>query len=129
MNAQLSRKIVFWRDTLTNNIKMGLPEEFPAPDWHEKIVCSTAHEAEHWSQKMREQEALREQMEDEKREEIEGRLRANLRSHMMHLMANARNNLNREFLRKHLESYESRPDKTRMRRESYLHAEGYEKGH
>lgn len=128
MNAQLGTKIVFWRDTLTGNIKMGLPVEFPAPDFHEKIVCNTAHDAEHWSQVMRNQEASREQMEDEKREEIESRLKANLRSHILHLMANARNNLNREFLRRHLEAYDNRPDKTRMRRESYLHAEAYEKG-
>lgn len=108
---------------------MGLPEEFPAPYLHEKIVCNTAHEAEQWSQKMRGQEAIREQMKDDERAEIEDRLRANLRHHIQHLMANARNNLNREFLRRHLEAYDNRPDKTRMRRESYLHSEAYEKGH
>jgi len=129
VSAQLSKKIVFWRDTLTGEIKMGLPEQYPAPWAHEKIVCGTAHEAEQWSQKMREQENVRQQLEDDKREEIEGRLRHNLRSHIHHLMVNARNNTNREFLRRHLEVYDQRPDKWRMKHESYLHAEAYEQGH
>ena len=129
MNAQLTQKIVYWLDTVTGDIKMGLPEQFPAPALHEKIVCGTAHEAELWSHKMRQQDAIRERMEDEEREEIEGRLRANLRSHIHHLMANARNNTNREFLRRHLELYDQRPDGWRTTRESYLHAEAYEKGH
>lgn len=129
MNAQLSKKIVYWRDTLSGDIKMGLPEEYPAPAYHEKIVCGTAHEAELWSGKMRQQEMFRERLKDEEREEVEGRLRANLRSHIHHLMANARNNKNREFLRRHLELYDQRPDGWRTQHESYLHAEAYEHGH
>jgi hypothetical protein len=77
---------------------------------------------------MRKQEAIRCEMEDEQREMIEGPIRANLRSYMYHQMANARNNMNREFLRRHLELYSDRSDKTKMRHESYLHAEGYERG-
>jgi hypothetical protein len=128
LNAQLTTKIVFWHDGTRGEIRMGLPEHFPAPDGFEKIVCNTAHEAEIWSERMRQWEAYKYQMEDEQREMIEGPIRDNLRSYMRHQMANARNNLNRDFLRQHLESYGARPDKTRMRRESYLHAEAYEKG-
>jgi hypothetical protein len=128
MNAQLSRKIVYWQHGMSGEIKMGLPEEYPAPPFHVKIVCGTAHEAERWSEKMRQQEIERDAINDEQRDEIEGRMRAEHRSHILHLMANARNNINREFLRRHLELYDKRPDKTRMTRESYLHAEAYEKG-
>ncbi len=108
---------------------MGLPEEFPAIPGYEKIVCNTAHEAEAWSERMRRWETIKGQMEDEQRELIEGPMRAELRSHIHHLMANSRNNFNREFLRRHLEIYSERPDKTKMKRESYLHNEAYEKGH
>jgi hypothetical protein len=128
LNAQLATKIVFWLDTLNGQIKMGLPEEYPAPDFHEKIICNTAHEAEWWSEKMRQQEIRKQQMEDAEREEVEGRIRKQSRDHIYHLMANARNNVNREFLRRHLELYEQRPDRTQMHTESYLHAEAYEKG-
>lgn len=129
MNIQLRNKICFWYDGTTGEIRMGLPESFPAPYGFEKIVCNSAHEAEVWSERMRKQEAVKTQMENEQREMIEGPIRANLRSFMYHQMANARNNINREFLRRHLELYDQRPDKTKMDRISYLHSEGYEKGH
>lgn len=129
MTGSLSTKIVYWLDTLTGQIKMGLPEQFPAPPFHDKIVCGTAHEAELWSNRMRQQEAIRYQLEDEQREEIEGRLKEGLRSHIRHLMANARNNMNREFLRRHLELYDKRDAGWQTTHESYLHAEAFEKGH
>lgn len=129
MNAQLSKKIVYWYDGTTGDIRMGLPEEFPAPYGFEKIVCNSAHEAEMWSERMRQREAIKFRMEDEQREMIEGQLRANLRSYIHHQMANARNNINREFLRRHLELYDGRLERWKMTRESYLHSEGYEHRH
>ena len=128
MNAQLSTKIVYWKDR-NGQLYMGLPEQFPAPFGMEKIVCVSALQAEFWSKRMREQEHIREMAKDEERERIEGPIRKNLRSHMQHLMANARNNMNRDFLRLHLEKYEKRPDLTRSKRESYLHLEAHEHGH
>jgi hypothetical protein len=77
---------------------------------------------------MRKWETFKFQMEDEQREMIEGPIRSSLRSYMHHQMANARNNMNREFLRRHLELYGERPDRTKTQRESYLHAEAYERG-
>jgi len=129
MNAQMSKKIVFWLDTISGQIKMGLPEQYPAPDFHEKIVCGSAHQAEFWSEKMRHQEAEREALENEQRDQVEERLRGEHRSQILHLMANARNSINREFLRRHLELYDARPDRIKSKRESYLHAEAFEKGH
>ena len=128
MNAQLQTKIVYWYNGTSGEIRMGLPEDFPAPYGFEKIVCNSAHEAEIWSERMRRWEAVKEQMEDEQREMIEGPIRDNLRSYMHHQMANARNNMNREFLRRHLELYDKKPDKTKSKRVSYLHAEAFEKG-
>jgi len=129
MNAQLTTKIVYWYDGTTGDIRMGLQDRFPAPYGFEKIVCTSADEAEVWSERMRERETAKNALEDEQREMIEGPIRANLRSYMHHQMANARNNLNREFLRRHLELYDKRPDRTKGKQVSYLHAEGYEGGH
>src|SRR5690348_15464747 len=95
----LAVKIVFWLDTLTGLYKMGLPEQFPAPPYHEKIVCATAHEAERISAIIRQQEASLEARKDEEREEVEGRYLRNLRSHMHNQIANARNAMNRDFLK------------------------------
>jgi len=129
MNAQLTIKIVFWYDGTTGEIRMGLPEQYPAPNGFEKIVCNSAYEAEAWSERMRKQDAIRQRMEDDQREMIEGPIRSELRSHIFHLMSNARNNMNREFLRRHLELYDQRPNRIQMDRISYLHSEGYEHGH
>ena len=128
-NAQLSRKICFWRNTIDGNIKMGMPEEYPAPPFHQKIIAGTAHEAEFWSGKMREQEALLDRVEVEKREEIEGRMKAEIRSHIHHLIANGRNNLNKDFLRTYLNKFGDQGNKWKSKRESFLHSEGYERGH
>lgn len=128
-NAQLTKKIVYWQHSVTGTIKMGLPEEYPAPDYHQKIICGTVQEAEHWSQKMRNQERDRAQIEDEKRDEAESRNRSQIRSHIFSLMANARNNFNRDFLKYYMAKYGDGPnDPTKVNRESFLHSEGYEQG-
>lgn len=129
MNVQLSKKPVYWYDGTTGEIRMGLPEPYPAPPGLQKIACRSAAEAELWSQRMRRWEAVKQAMEDEQREMIEGPMRANLRRHILHLAANARNNMNRDFLLLHLKNYEARPDLTQTRRESYLHSEAFERGH
>lgn len=129
MNAQLSKKIVYWRNPINRELRMGLPEQYPAPWGWEKIVCGSALAAEYWSNEMRKQERIREQVEEEQREAIEGPMKKQLRLHMLNLMANARNQINRDFLARHLELYDKRPDKTKSQRESYLHAEAYEHGH
>lgn len=107
---------------------MGLPDPYPVPAGWEKIVCTSALQAEFWSREMRKQESIREQVKDEEREAVEGPMRRQLRAHMFGLMANAKNQLNRDFLRIHLEKYDKRPDLTKTKRESYLHAEGFESG-
>lgn len=127
-NAQLSTPIVFWQHQITGQVVMGLPENYPAPEYYNKLVAHTAHEAETYSQTMREQEAAREAMIDEEREQIEGELLRNLRSHMHHQMANARNAMNRDFLRIWMERQDTFLDRTKSKRESYLHFEAFEQG-
>jgi hypothetical protein len=129
MNRQLQTKIIYYYDGVTGAITMGLPEQYPAPYGVQKIVCNTAHEAEVWSARMRRWEAFKQQIEDEQREMIEGPIRDNLRRHIQNLAANARNNMNRDFLLMHLNNYDKRPNLTRTERISYLHAEAHESGH
>lgn len=126
-NVYLSKPVVYWLNTINGDIKMGLPQEYDAPAYHEKIVCNTVWDVDRWSQKMREQERIRQQMDDDKRGAVEERIRGEIRSHIHHQMANSKNNLNRDFLRRYLDKSDKLPnDPTRWNRESYLHIEGYE---
>lgn len=128
MNAQLSKKPCFWYNGTTGEILTGMPEEFPAPFGYQKIVCTSAHEAEIWSERQRKQDDFKHSIKQEEREMIEGPMRQEIRSHIQHLASNARNSLNRDFLLRHLSEYDKKPDPWKYKRESYLHAEGFEKG-
>lgn len=128
-NAYLSKPVVFWLDTISGTVKMGLPEQFPALPYHEKIVCNTVWDIERWSEKMRQQDRIKQQVDDETRGALEERTRGEIRSHIHNLMANSRNNFNRDFLRGYLRKTENKQgDPTKWGRESFLHIEGYESG-
>jgi hypothetical protein len=127
-NVQLSKKIVYYYNGTNGEIRMGLPENWPAPHGFEKIICTSAHEAEKWSERLRQYNLFKERLKDEEREIIEGQWRSEIRSHMHHVMANSRNNINREYVRRYMERMEKK-DKTKTVREEYNHAEGYEQGH
>ena len=128
-NAQLSTKIVFYRSAKLGRIMMGAPEQYPAPPGWEKIVCNAAHEAEMWSERLRQQDKREQEMTDYERELVEGPIRDYARKELQHKMANARNAVNRDFCRYALERLEDREAKGKVIRESYLHAEAFEKGH
>lgn len=128
-SAQLGTKVVFWFNRKLNRIVMGAPENFPAPRGFEKIVCTSAHEAEIWSQRMRDQDKADQEQSDYERELIEGPMREYARAELRHLMANARNNLNRDFCKFALAKLEEAEQRGKTIRESYLHAEAYEAGH
>lgn len=121
--------VVFYYSRKLNKILIGFPEEYPAPNGFEKIVCRSAHEVEIWSQRLREQERREEEMTDEAREAIEGPLRQYARQELQRLMANARNSLNREFCRQALLRIDEMERKNKMKRETFMHAEGYTDGH
>jgi hypothetical protein len=127
-NAQLGRKVVFYKDT-SGKVITGLPENVPAPFGYQKIVCNSALEAERLSGLQRRQEQSEHRIEQERRGSIEAEFQREIRSELHHKMGNARNNVNREFLRRALERNEGRRDPTAYERESYLHAEAHEDGH
>jgi hypothetical protein len=126
--AQLDKKVVFYKDA-SGKIMSGMPENLPAPRGYEKIICNSAHEAERLSELQRRQERVEHRRQQEQRGAIEAEFIGQIRSDRRTLMANARDNKNRDFLRRAEEMSEGRKNPTAYERESYLHAEAYEKGH
>jgi hypothetical protein len=128
-NAQLSKKIIYFENQRTGEIRMGLPEQFPASRGFQKVVCGSAHEAEVWSERLRRYNMVKEAKVDEERGRIEGEMAAEHRSKINHLIANSRSKYGKEFLRAHLERMERAESQRKTTREEYLHSEAYEKGH
>ncbi len=126
--AQLDRKVVFYRNASTGEVMGGMPENIPSPYGYEKVVCNNVSEAERWSDRQRQWDNVKHNAIRERREQIEGPIRDEIRAEMHHKMANARNTANREFLQRALENDAKRQAPWEYRRESYLHAEAYEKG-
>jgi len=126
--AQLTKKVTFYRDA-SGRIMTGMPENIPTPRGLERIVCGTVQDAERYSALQRRQEGYEHRRQLEERGAIEGQFRDEIRSEMRTKMANARNNTNREFMRRALERMDSHGDPTAYERESYLHSEAYEKNH
>lgn len=122
-------KVVFYRyPKLNNRINVGFPDEFPAPPGAEKIVCTTAREVERYSQMIRDQEKIEQEMTDYERELKEGPMREHCRKELQHLMANARNQVNRDFCMFALKKLDEADANGRNIRQSYMHIEAHESG-
>jgi hypothetical protein len=126
--AQLSKKVTFYKDA-SGRILTGMPENIPTPKGLERIVCGSALEAERYSTMQREQEKIEHRRQQEQRGAVEAEFIGQIRSDRRTLMANARDNKNRDFLRRAEEMSAGRLDPTRYERESYLHAEAFEDKH
>ena len=125
--AQLDKKIVYYKDR-NGKLSLGLPEDRPAPKNVQKIVCNNVYEAEKYSELQRQQESRELRIENERRRAIEEPKLDEIRRHRRTLMENARNNMNRDFLRAAEEWSSKKPKSWERRRESFLHSEGYEEG-
>lgn len=131
INQQLTKAVVFYfsnptaRDG-TGEIIMGLPEQYAAPPGFEKIVCHTAMAAERWSARMRVWDEAKEKIAQayqrhQEAEQVEG-----IRSQMRTNIANAKNQINRDFAIQALQNFDKRyEDKFNWERESFLHSEGF----
>ena len=127
--AQLDKKIVYFQNERTGEIRMGLPESFPATAGFHKVICNSAHEAEVWSDKLRQYNCGKETKKDDEREQVEGEYRKAQRENIHHLMSNSSSKYGREFLQRHLERMDKAEARGRMKREEFNHAEGFERGH
>jgi hypothetical protein len=125
--------VVFYFNATSQRIIVGFPENFPIPASYakaeyQKIVCRSAHELEIWSKKLRDQERRDEEMTDEEREAFEGPIRAWARAELVTSMMNARNPINKEFCRFALEKLDEDERRRKMKKESFMHIEGFESG-
>ena len=126
--AQLDRKVVYFKNERTGEIRMGLPENFPATKGFHKVVCTSAHEAEVWSDHLRQYNLGKDAKIEEQRAKVEGEMAKYHRSQVQHLMANSRSKYGKVFLQRHLERMEMAEKSRRMVREEFNHAEGFERG-
>lgn len=130
-NAQLSKSVTFYFSNPsvyggTGEIIMGQIEDYPAPPGFEKIVCRSAADAEKWSGRMRVWEAAKEEIAQAYQRQQEEKQFKEVLSEFDHKIANARNNINRDFMIKARANAVKRfEDRFTMTRESYLHSEAF----
>jgi hypothetical protein len=130
-NAQLAKAIVFYFSNPsvyggTGEIIMGLPEQYAAPPGFEKVVCRSAAAAEKWSARMRKWEETKEEIAQMyQRHQEEKQFKAVL-SDIDNKIANARDNINRDFMiQARANAVKRYEDRFAMTRESFLHSEAY----
>lgn len=132
--AEKKIAVVFYVHYQSKRILVGAPEEFPIPkllvnQGYQKAVARTSREVEIMSAMLRQQDARDEAMTDEERELIEGPARAAARQELQRLMANARNDFNREFCRAALAKLDADEELRRKTvKTSFMHAEAFEDG-
>jgi hypothetical protein len=139
INQQLTKSVTFYFSNPTayyqgqqgtGEIIMGLPECYAAPPGFEKIVCQTAMQAEKWSARMRIWEEAKEKMAQAYQRHQEEKQVEAIRSEFRTKIANASNQINKDFMIQSLANFEKRyKDKYAMERTSFLHSEAYEAGH
>ena len=130
-NAQLAKPVVFYFSSPsvyggTGEIIQGMPEQYAAPAGFEKVVCRTVMEAERWSGRMRVWEAAKEEIAQAYQRVRDSEQVERIRSQMRDNIANAPNQLNRDFAVQALENFDKRyEDQFATERTSFLHSEGY----
>lgn len=130
-NAQLAKPVIYYFSNPaayggTGEIIMGLPEQYAAPPGFEKIVCQTAMQAEKWSARMRVWEETKEKIAQAYQRHQESEQVEKMRSQMRANIANARDQVNRDFAIRALANFDKRyEDRFKMERTSFLHSEGY----
>jgi hypothetical protein len=138
INQQLTKSVTYYFSNPTayyqgqqgtGEIIMGLPEQYAAPPGFEKIVCQTAMQAERWSARMRVWDEAKEKMAQAYQRHQEEKQIEAIRSEFRTKIANASNQINRDFMIQSLANFEKRyEDRFQWERESFLHSEAYEFG-
>jgi len=130
-NAQLAKPVVFYFSNPsvyggTGEIIQGMPEQYAAPAGFEKIVCTSVLQAEKWSQRMRVWDATKEEIAQAYQRHQEEKQFKEVLSDFDHKIANAKDNINRDFMiRARANAVKRFENRFTMTRESYLHSEAF----
>jgi hypothetical protein len=100
------------------------------PFFRQEIICQNALEADLWSAKLRQQEKDEFEQTEEQVEQREGPVRDWLRKQMLTHMAQAPNQVTRDFILRAIERLDKLEARKKARKiESYMHQEAAEMGH
>jgi hypothetical protein len=128
-NAQLSKPVCYYFSNPavyggTGEIIMGLPEQYAAPPGFEKVVCTSTAAAEKWSARMRKWEETKEEIAQMYQRHQEEKQFKDVLSDIDNKIANARDNINRDFMiQARANAVKRYEDRFAMKRESFLHSE------
>lgn len=139
INQQLTKSVCYYFSNPTayhqgqqgtGEIIMGLPECYAAPPGFEKVVCTTAKQAESWSKMMRKWDETKEKIAQAYQRHQEAEQVEAIRSQMRDNIRNARDQRNRDFAIQALANFDKRyEDRFEWQRESFLHSEAYDSSH
>lgn len=122
-------KTRFWIDPW-KKIRVAAPLPFPCPDGWQDIVCTSAAEADLWSDRMRQQENDDLEKTAEEREMAEGPMRDAARKELLACIANSTNAISRAVGMRLLENLDREDDaRKKVKLETYMHQEAAELGH
>ncbi len=126
-------KIVFYVNKQRDRVEVGAPEQYDIPPvlaklGYEKVVCTTAHEVEIYSEKKRQQDLRDKDMKDEEREIVEAPIRAAIRQDLINRMRNSTDRLNKEFCAWALQQMDQQEKERKEKIESFQHVEAFEDG-
>jgi hypothetical protein len=125
--AQMSKAIVFWFNRSADFIMCPPSPVAPAPAGFEKIECRHAAQVDMWSRRLRRQEKRIREMTDVERFEFEGKVQSGIIEEMKKCLANATDQVNREFLSYFIKKAEEKRSARRMEVvETFMHVEAKE---
>lgn len=109
--AQMSKPVAFWYNKQYDfiwNPPSALIDN--PPEGFQRILCYHAHEVEFWSKKLRAQEILKHQMEEEKRKIVEDAIEKASIDELRDGLRNSTDSVNKQFMARALEKAQKRRD-------------------
>lgn len=110
--VQMSKPVAFWynkeHDFIWNPPSALIDNP---PDGFQRILCYHAHEVDFWSKKLRDQEILLHQMEEEKRKVVEDAIEKASIDELRQGLRNSTDSVNKQFMARALEKAQERRDR------------------
>lgn len=111
--AQMSKPIVFFWSQKLQHIILPPHWSIPAPVGYEKIECRHAHDADVWSERLRQQEKRIHEMTLEERYNFEEPIRDHMMNELRKNLRDAKDPTNRAFLLRAIEKISEKREKMR----------------